>query len=130
MAARVGDSAQVEREGLEVFRDQSRQPGPVHRAISNREVFHDVVVEDCGPHDEGSAERLQATARHLEVRAFLREPARSDRYDRVPQDAEVLRQWKGDAGPAARCERQKIEAVQCLQHAMDAGRDVDRGPQQ
>ena len=104
------------------------KPGPVRRAIGNREVLHNVVVDDRSPRAEGSAERLQASARHLDVRAILWGPAERDRHDRVPQDAQVLRQWKGDASPAARYEDQKVEIVQRFQHAMDAGRNVNVAP--
>ena len=70
MAAGIGDTAQVNRDGRQFFGDQSRQPGLVCRAIGDRKVLHDVVVEDHIPRAEGSSERLQASARHVKVRAI------------------------------------------------------------
>ena len=83
VAAGVGDTAQVEREGLEVFSDQSRQPGPVRQAIGDHKVLRNVVVKDRSPRAKGSAERIQASARPLEVHAILWEPTGRDRNERV-----------------------------------------------
>ena len=49
-------------------------------------------IEYPDPVDERCAERVYASACHVEIRNFLGEPACRDRHNRVFQNAEVLRQ--------------------------------------
>ena len=111
LAAGVRTGAQIQGDFVQVLLDQVRQPGPVPAAVSDGKTLHHVVIEHHGPVIERCAERIHASARHVKIRGFLPKPAGRNRHNRVPENAQVLRQREGYARPASRHEVQDIYAI-------------------
>ena len=91
MATNVRYGAQIQRELDQVLFYQFRKRGPVSPGIRDGVVLHHMAVEHLGPELERYTQNLHASARHVEIRSFLREPAGRDCYNRVPHSPIVQR---------------------------------------